>query len=133
MGPQHRQPLPRCHRQGHDRCYATITNGIKVHFVTEKNDEDGLMHPTTVNGYPVVDSIMINALFLNVTTITEGERKVVNSGAPVLMGNAISKVLNQRCVGIRTLSLKADNFEKVVIDHNAIIPENVKGLQILVA
>lgn len=117
------------HRQGHDRCYARITSGIKVNYVTEKGD-DGLMHPVLVNGFPVVASIMINALFLNVTTIVEGERKVVNSGAPVLMGKAISKVLNQRSVGFRTLSLKADNFEKVVIDHNAIIPENVKALQV---
>ena len=115
------------HRQGHDRCYARVAQGVKVHFVTEKG-EDGLKHPVMVEGFPVVDSIMVSALFLNVKTVAEGERKVVNSGAPVLMSNAISKVLNQRSVGLRTLSLKPDNFERVTMDHKVVLPENVKAL-----
>jgi hypothetical protein len=112
------------HRQGHDRCYARFAEGVKVHLETKKG-KDGLMYPVLTNGYPTVKSIMVHFLELNSTTIVEGERKVVNSGAPVLMRNAINKVLNQRSVGIRSLSLKEDNFEKLSIHHDVIVPEMI--------
>lgn len=115
------------HRQGHDRCYVQITQGVKVHLVTEKG-EDGLKHPVLVNDYPIVDSIMVSALFLNVTTIQEGERKVVNSGVPVRMSNIIKSVLNQPGMNLKMLSLKADNFESLHIDNNAIVPSDLYDL-----
>lgn len=112
------------HRKGHDRCYAKFAEGVKVHFETEKR-ADGRMHPVLKDGKPMVKSIMVQYLQLNETVVVEGERKVVNSGASVLMKNAINRVLNQRSVGIKSLSLKADNFEKLSIHHDVIVPEMI--------
>lgn len=115
------------HRQGHDRCYSAITEGIKVHFVTEKGS-DGFMHPVLTKGFPTVASIMVNYLEISKTTRVPGERKTVNSGAPVLMGNLIENALNQKSVGFRTLSLKEDNFERLSIDKSTILSEDVASL-----
>jgi hypothetical protein len=112
------------HRQGHDRCYAHFAEGVKVHLVTEKGS-DGLMHPVLLNGLPIAKSIMVPYLELSRKVVKEGERKVVNSGPAVLMGKAIEKQLNQRSVGFRTASLKEDNFEKLVISHMELLPEDV--------
>lgn len=112
------------HRQGHDRCYVDFANGIKAHLVTEKG-ADGLKHPLLLNGFPVVDSVMLGCIELNRKVIKEGVHKVVNSGAPVLMGNAIESLLNKRSVSYKTISLKADNFDKVVISKQEFLPEDV--------
>ena len=115
------------HRQGHDRCYLHIAEGVKVNYVTEKGT-DGLMHPVLDNGFPTVASIMVTYLENSKVTRVKGERKVVNSGAPVLMGNAIESLLNDRSVGLRTLSLKEGNFERLVIDSEVVLREDVAGL-----
>ena len=115
------------HRKGHDRCYIKFAEGVKVNLVTEKR-ADGKKHPVLTQGYPTVQSIMVQYLELNSKTVVEGERKIVNSGASVLMRNAINKVLNQRSVGIRSVSLKDDNFERLTIAHNVLLPESVQGL-----
>jgi hypothetical protein len=112
------------HRQGHDRCYASMAEGIRVHFVTEK-DEEGLMQPVLTDGLPTVASIMVTYLELNRNVRVKGEYKVVNSKAPVRMSNAISKVLNAKSVGLKTMSLKEDNFERLIIDRKAYLPEDV--------
>jgi hypothetical protein len=113
------------HRQGHDRCYATFAGGIKGHLVTEKG-EDGLMHPVTLNRIPILQNIMVNYLELNRKVVTEGVSKPKpNSGAPVLMGNAISSLLNQRSVGFKTASLKDDNFDSLVMSKTEFLPEDV--------
>lgn len=112
------------HRQGHDRCYARFAEGVKVHLETEKK-ADGHMHPVLYNGHPRVQSIMVHFLQLNEVVTLPGVRKVVNSGPSVLMKNAINKVLNQRSVGIKSLSLKDDNFEKLSIHHDLVLPEMV--------
>jgi hypothetical protein len=114
-------------RQGHDRCFEQFADGVKVHYLTEKR-EDGLMHPVLLNGHPQVESVKLSVLILNKTVKTEGEYKPVNSGAKTLAKNAINKVMNQRSVGIRTLSLKAGNFSKLTIDHNVIIGDDIKDL-----
>lgn len=111
------------HRQAHDRCYARFTDGIKVHLKTKK--VDGVMQPVLENGYPTAESIMIHHLELNRKVLTEGVYKTVNSGASVLMKQAIEKVLNSRSTKIKTLSLKEDNFERLTINHNTIIPEDL--------
>lgn len=113
-------------RQGHDRCYEQFADGVKVHFLTEK--VDGIMQPVLMDGHPQVDSVMLSILTLNKTVTKEGEYTVVNSGAKVLAKNAISKVLNDRSVGIRTLSLKAGNFSRLTIDHNVVISDDIKDL-----
>ena len=115
------------HRQGHDRCYARVADGIKVHLVTEK-DKDGLMQPVLVDGLPVVASIMVHYLELNREVITEGEHKVVNSGAPVRMSNCIAKLLNAKSVGLKTLSLKNGNFDRLVVNRRSYLPEEVSGI-----
>jgi hypothetical protein len=112
------------HRQGHDRCYVRFTEGISAHLVTEKGS-DGLMHPVLSDGYPTVDSIMVSFLELNRTIVKQGVRKIINSGPSVLMKNAIDKVLNQRSVGIRKISLKENNFDSLNISKNSIVPDNI--------
>ena len=111
------------HRQGHDRCYIHVSQGVKVHLVTEK--VDGLMQPILRDGFPTVNSVMVEALFLNVRTTVEGTRKLVNSGVAVRMSNLIAKSINNVGNQIRFLSLKADNFEYLNIDHNAIIAKEL--------
>lgn len=99
------------HRQGHDRCYGRVMEGVRVHYVTESID--GIKHPVLTDGLPTADSIMLNVLILNKSVREPGERKVVNSGVPVLLGNLIDKRLNSRSVGFKSLSLKPGNFEEI--------------------
>ena len=112
------------HRQAHDRCYTHFGNGIKLHLITEK-DEDGYKQPVLMDGYPIADSIMVSHLELNRKVQKDGVIKQVNSGAPVLMSKAIKRVLNNRSVGLRMLSLRPDNFERLTIDRQSIIPEQM--------
>lgn len=114
-------------RQGHDRCYVSFADGVKAHLLTEKR-QDGLMYPVLTDGHPTVESIKLSVLVLNKTVVEPGEYKVVNSGALVLAKNAINRVLNQRSIGIKTLSLKAGNFDKLTIDKNVVIADNIKDL-----
>lgn len=111
------------HRQGHDRCYARVADGVKVNFVTEK--VDGLMQPVLTDGLPTVASIMVSYLEINRTVREAGEYKTVNSGAPVRMSNVIAKVLNSRSVGLKMLSLKEDNFERLIVSRKSYLPEDV--------
>lgn len=115
------------HRQGHDRCYLHLAEGVKVNYVTEKG-KDGLMHPVLTDGFPTVASIMLTYLENSKVTRVEGVKKVVNSKPPKLMSNAIESVLNKRSVGIKTASLKEDNFERLVIDSEVVLREDVAGL-----
>lgn len=117
------------HRAGHDRCYARIVDGVKVHFVTEKGD-DGLMYPVLTDGLPTLDSIMLPYLELNRTVRVAGEYKVVNSGPKVLMDNVIAGLLNARSVGYKTLSLKEGNFEAIHVDKQTITPDDLKTVEI---
>lgn len=117
------------HRQGHDRCYARVADGVKVNFVTEKGS-DGLKHPVLTDGLPTVESIMVPYLELNKTIVVEGEYKTVNSGAKVLMDNVIAKHMNQRSVGYKTLSLKDGNFESLTIDRQTFTPNDLQTVEV---
>ena len=116
------------HRQGHDRCYARVADGVKVHFVTEKDKESGLMEPVLTDGLPTVANIMVACLELNRNVREPGEFKVKKSGAPVLMSNAIAKVLNSRSVGLKFLSLKEGNFERLIVARKSYLPEDVASI-----
>ena len=116
------------HRQGHDRCYARVADGVKVHFVTEKDKESGLMEPVLTDGLPTVASIMVACLELNRNVREPGEFKVKKSGAPVLMSKAIEKALNKRSVGLKFLTLKESNFERLVVNRRSYLPEEVSGI-----
>ena len=115
------------YRAGHDRCYLNISDGVKVNYVTKK-ESDGLMHPVIIDGFPTVGSIMISCLINSKKVRKPGVRKVVNSGNGVLMSNAIDSALNSRSVSLKTLSLKEDNFERISIDGEVILCEDVVGL-----
>lgn len=115
------------HRQGHDRCYLHLAEGVKVNYVTEKGT-DGLMHPVLTDGFPTVASIMLTYLENSKVTRVGGVRKIVNSKPPKLMSNAIESLLNKRSVSIKTASLKEDNFERLVIDNEVVLCEDVAGL-----
>lgn len=110
------------HQLAHERVYAMF-DGIKVHLKTEK--VDGIKEPVIENGKCVCETIMVPYLELNVKETSPGVRKVVDSGAPVRMGNHIEGCLNKRSVIYKTLSLKADNFEAFRIDRQEFLPEDV--------
>lgn len=112
------------HRAAHDRCYVQFANGVKAHLVTEK-DSNGIMQPVLLNGLPVVDNIMLGYIELNRKVIKAGERKVTNHGAAVLMDHAIESILNKRSVSYKTVSLKADNFDTLVMSKVEFLPENI--------
>lgn len=114
------------HRQAHDRNYHTLTNGIKVHFLTEKDDK-GIMVPVLTDGLPVVKSIMINILKVSKTVTVPGEYKTVNSGVPVILSNAMKKKLPKSCK-IKALSLKDENFDELNMSGVKFLTEDVKGL-----
>lgn len=117
------------HRQGHDRCYSRVADGVKVHLVTEKG-ADGLMHPVLTDGLPTLASIMVPYLEINRTVRVPGEYKVVNSGPKVLMDNVIAKHMNARSVGYKTLSLKEGNFESLAVGKQNITPDDLKTVEI---
>lgn len=111
--------------EAHDRNYVNVTEGVKIHLVTAENSE-GVKVPTLTDGFPTLDSIMLAALVLNETTVTEGVRKPApNSGVPVLMGNIIEGFLNTRSTGYRTVKLGEDNFDSVKIDRQTLTEADV--------
>lgn len=116
------------HRAAHDRCYMNVSDGVVIHYVTEA-DDNGIKQPTMLDGFPIVDSIMLNVLEVSRTVREPGEYKTVNSGPDVLMGKAIEA--SMKAAGVRNLtrlSLKADNFERLAVDGNVILPEDCVSL-----
>ncbi len=115
-------------REAHTRCYAHITHGVTVHYTTAK-DDDGLMQPVLLDGFPMAESIMLNVLEVKRNVRVPGAYKVVNSGAPVLISNAIKAKL--KADGIRSMkriSLKEGTFERLAIDNEVVMPEDVQAL-----
>lgn len=125
------------YRKGHDRMFCTVAKGIKVHFLEadEKEsyvDVDGKTKkrtvPQTINGLPVAKSINLQVLVLNKTVIEKGEYHKPNSGAPVLISNAINRGLNSRSVGLKSLSLKPDNFDSLVVSRKTFLAEDFENI-----
>lgn len=113
------------HRQGHDRCYIHVADGVKVNLVTAK-DNDGLEQPVLTDGIPTVASILLPVLEVKKTVREAGEYKVVNSGPKVLMDNIIKKHLKMRCANYKALSLRDGNFESVNLSHQKITPASLR-------
>lgn len=116
-------------REAHDRCYMNLAEGVVVHYVTEYANGEKIKTPVLLDGHPMVDSIMLNVLEVSRTVREAGQYKVVNSGVPVCITNAINATLKAQ--GIRSMkrvSLKVDNFERVVIDNTTILPEDIVQL-----
>lgn len=116
------------HRQGHDRCYVRVAEGVKVNLETVK--VEGLEQPVLTDGYPTAKTIMLSYLELHKTVRVEGQYKVVNSGPKVLMDNIIKSKLNARSVGIKTLSLKADNFESLSVGRQTFTPDDLRTIAV---
>jgi hypothetical protein len=101
------------HRQAHDRNYHQLVPGVKVNFVTEK--VKGLEIPVLdKDGFPTVNRIMLSYLQVEKEVLVEGTYKVVNSGVPVILSNAIEKKMPKSCK-YKTLSLDEDKFESLSI------------------
>jgi hypothetical protein len=116
------------YRQAHDRCYINIADGVVVHLVTEK-DSNGIMQPVITDGFPSVASVMLNVLEVSRNVRVEGEYKKVNSGAPVLMSNIIKGELKRQGVrSFKRLTLTEGKFERVAIDSEVVLPEDVIAL-----
>lgn len=109
-------------REGQARCHATVEQGlpagVRVHYQTIKG-ADGLMHPVLREGAPIAESVRLHAIVQSRRYIVKGARRKVNSGAPVLMSNAIASLLNKRSVGITSFTLR-DNFDAVKVDGHTI-------------
>lgn len=114
-------------RQAHDTFYVRVAPSIKVHLQTFKNDQ-GETELELVGGLPVAKSIMVDFIEIKRNVVQEGEYKVVNSGAPVRMSKAIQKVLNTRSTKMKRLSLKEDNFDRLVVSRKEFLPEDVQGI-----
>lgn len=114
------------HRAAHDRNYATITDGVKVHFKSEKNSE-GVKVPVLHEGLPIVESIMLAIVEVKRDILVEGDpQKPVNSGVPVLLSNAMMKLL-PKSTFYQALSLKDDNFDSIAIGGNELVPADIRG------
>lgn len=118
--------LNNAHTEAHERNYASFDNGITVNFKSEK--VDGITQPTLTDGLPVANAILVSGLTIQKKVIVEGERKIVNSGAPVRVSNIINRLLNQRSVGYKRFSLKPDNFSEVRLDSGVILNESLQEL-----
>lgn len=112
-------------REAHDRCYCTVTQGVKVHFKTEK--VDGKAEPVLVNGLPKVESIMLGVVEIKRDVLVESApKKPVNSGVPVLLSNIMRKHLPKSTL-YKSLSLKDDNFDSLAIGGKELCPADVSG------
>jgi len=127
------------HREAHKLCYVHF-GSVKVHLVTEDvSNESGVKgtHKEPVldsDGNVQLKSIMVPYIELNVKTRVEGERKPpTKSGGSVRMHNIIQRALNKRSTSLKTLSLKAENFEAFNIDGTQILAEDVARLGDLIA
>jgi hypothetical protein len=116
------------HRQAHDRNYHKLTDGVKVHYLTEENDK-GIMVPVLENGLPVVKSIMVQILEVSRNVRIAGEYKPEGPrgpGVPVILSNAMKSKLPKSCK-IKALSLKDDNFEELNMGGVQFLSEDIKG------
>lgn len=111
-------------RQGHDRNNITVCKGVKVNL--EGRVVDGIKQPDLFNGYPIASTINLMCIEIGRTVRQEGVYKTVNSGAPVLVENLIEKQLNAKSIGLKTFSLDASKFEKIVVAKKSISRDDIK-------
>lgn len=114
------------HREAHDRCYLRIDAGVRVHFKTVA-DSDGIKQPVTLDGVPIVESILLEMLEISRRIKVEGIYKKSNSGIPVLISNAIHASLSKG-VKFKALSLKENNFSSLTIGGDELLPEDFRGI-----
>lgn len=111
------------HRQGHDRCYQVMDNGVKLHLKTEKG-ADGLMVPVLDDeGNAMAESIMLSGLEISRKYVKEGKYKEVKSQSKTIMKTMIENKIGAN--KFKMFSLKEDNFESVAIDNLSLQAEEV--------
>lgn len=111
------------HRQAHDTFYVRIAEGVVAHLVTTKQ-ADGSTALVLHEGLPMVDAIMLEGILVKRTERVAGERKVVNSKAPTLMGNAIKRAINLPGTSMQRFTLR-NNFERIAIDGETVTPDTI--------
>lgn len=102
------------HREAHDLFYHTITHGVKVHFKSEDGAEGRKHLVMDENDYPIVDTVMTTFLEVGRKIIKEGSYKTVNSGAKVLMDNAINHAM-KKTLQLKTLVFNSENHKTLQI------------------
>jgi len=116
-------------RASNDRNYLTLTNGVKINFVTEVNKDDKQSYPVLdkETGLPMVGSIMLNIIEVSRNVIEAAQVKPVNSGIPVIISNAIKEKL-PKTTQIKNLAFNENNFESLSIGNVKLMPKEFKGL-----
>lgn len=118
------------YRQGHDRCYVHSSTGIKCHLVTEDGIVDGRKVKVPVldsEGRPTVASIMVSVLEVSQTVFDHGEWKPTNSKPETIMKDLIESKAQERILKLKMLALKNGNFEKLTMDQETVVPDDVKS------
>ena len=105
--------------------------GIKCHLLTAKVPDSGLKRPVLAeNGLMTVDSIKVAFYCIRKRVYQKGVYKEVNSGAPVMMRNAIEAAMAK--AGVRThwteFSLQKRNYTALSM-NSAVILGMVRDLQ----
>lgn len=113
-------------RQAHDRCYCRIAEGIRVHYKTVE-DSHGIMQPVLLDGAPIAETILIEAIEISRKVTVPGEYKPVNSGTQVLIGNVIMKHM-PKGTKFKALSLDDDKFSSLSIAGKDMVPADVQGI-----
>lgn len=101
------------YRKAHDDNFAHFAKGLKANVTLLDS------------GKYVVKSILLTYLELSKTVIEKGSYKTVNSGVKVLMSKLIKRLTNQKSHGIKTISLKEDNFASLRIDRKELKPSGL--------
>jgi hypothetical protein len=118
------------YRQGHDRCYVHSSTGIKCHLVTEDGIVDGRKVKVPVldsDGRVTVASIMVSVLERCQTVHDVGEWKSTNSHPSTIMKDMIEKKAQEGMFKFKMLSLKPGNFERLTMDGETMLPDDVKA------
>lgn len=113
-------------REAHDRNYTKVAEGLRVHYKTVK-DSDNVAQPVTLDGFPIVETIHIAAIQISKRVKVPGEYKVVNSGAPVLIGNIMEKSY-PKSTKYKEFSLAEGKFSSLTIGGETMLDEDFKGI-----
>lgn len=131
------------HRKAHDAFYAFPDTGVKVHLNTTKKGKETRLILTNDGGssridvakdeaeimeakgwHPIVDAVMLSVIEIGRKVVVEGKSKPApNSGPKVLMDKAINEAIKSKTTAMKTVSLKADNFDSLCLGGDLIDPK----------
>jgi len=108
------------YRIAHDTFYVQVCDGVKIKLQSEKVGKETNL--VLANGLPIASHIMVMGLVVGKKVIVEGEYKKVNSGVPVLIENAINKVLKTKGVKEpKSFSLEKGKYESFKISNEVLV------------